>query len=57
VNKRTKGAVNCIQFYSKHMAVSVGTDKGICSYEGKTLALIHKLEDVHAKNFALCLVR
>jgi WD40 repeat protein len=51
----TKGAVNCIQI-QRHMAVSVGTDKGICSYEGKTLALIHSWKTARRK-FALCLVR
>jgi WD40 repeat protein len=51
----TKGAVNCIRYNSTGtFAVSVGTDKGICSYEGKTLGLVDKLEDVHAATIYAC---
>ena len=45
----TKGAVMCVRYNaSGSRAVSVGSDRSICVYEGKTLEFQHKLEQVHA---------
>ena len=47
-NGHSKGAVNAVRYnYAGTMAVSVGTDRSICTYEGKEFKLLKKLEAVH----------
>lgn len=44
----TKGSVFCLRYNSSGtLAVSVGTDRSICVYEGKEFKLLSKLEAVH----------
>ncbi|KAL7562514.1 hypothetical protein ACA910_008222 [Epithemia clementina (nom. ined.)] len=48
-NAHTKGAVFCVRYNnSGNLAVSVGTDRSICSYEAKEFKLLSKLENVHS---------
>jgi len=45
----TKGGVNCVRYNSAGtIAVSVGADRSICTYDGKTLQFLFRLEHVHA---------
>ena len=47
-NAHTKGSVFCIRYnVSGKLAVSIGTDRSICCYEGKEFKLLSKLEDIH----------
>mmetsp|Transcript_10356 Transcript_10356/g.15821 ORF Transcript_10356/g.15821 Transcript_10356/m.15821 type:complete len:673 (+) Transcript_10356:129-2147(+) len=48
-------AVNCIRYTSDgSKIVSVGADKTVALYEGKTMKLLHKLENVHKGNIYVC---
>ena len=48
-NAHSKGSIFCLRYNSSGtLAVSVGTDRSICSYEGKEFKLLSKLENVHA---------
>jgi WD40 repeat protein len=50
-----KGAVNGVQFSSDGAkVVSVGADKTVALYDGKTMALISKLENVHTGTIYAC---
>ena len=45
----SKGAVNCVEYsHDGSLVVSVGSDRSICTYDGKTLEAKHKLENVHS---------
>ena len=51
----TKGAVNCVRYNSSgSLVVSVGTDRSICLYDGKTLKKITRLEGVHSATIYSC---
>jgi hypothetical protein len=58
VNKRIrKGAVNCVSTQRHRWPCRWAPTRVFVRHEGKTLALIHKLEDVHGDYLRLCLVR
>ncbi|GAX26631.1 hypothetical protein FisN_2Hh437 [Fistulifera solaris] len=45
----SKGAVTCVRYnQAGTLVVSVSSDRAICTYDGKTLELKHKLEQVHS---------
>lgn len=47
--------VNCVRYTSNgELVASVGSDKSVCVYEGKTLALKCKLEGVHTGTIYAC---
>ena len=51
----TKGAVNCVRYNSTGtLVVSVGTDRSICLYDGKTLKKICRVEGIHTATIYAC---
>jgi WD40 repeat protein len=51
----TKGAVFCVRYNSSgSLVASVGTDRAVCLYEGKTMALLCRLEAVHTATIYAC---
>jgi WD40 repeat protein len=48
-------AVNCVRYNSTGtFAISVGSDKSLCLYEGKTFTLLTKLEHIHESSIYTC---
>lgn len=44
----TRGGVQCVRYNSDgSLLVSVGTDRSICTYDGKTMTFKSKLENIH----------
>lgn len=51
----TKGAVNSVRFSPDgSLIVSVGSDKAVAIYQGKTMELIAKMDDVHTGTIYAC---
>ena len=51
----TRGSVHCVRYNKQGtMIASVGTDKMACFYDGKTMELIHKMENVHNASIYSC---
>mmetsp|Transcript_19345 Transcript_19345/g.29379 ORF Transcript_19345/g.29379 Transcript_19345/m.29379 type:complete len:491 (-) Transcript_19345:143-1615(-) len=51
----TRGAVNCVRYNNAGTVVaSVGTDKSICFYDGKTMELLKKVKDAHGASIYAC---
>ena len=51
----TRGSVHCVRYNSDGTRIaSVGTDKSVCVYDGKTMALIHRLENIHTASIYSC---
>jgi WD40 repeat protein len=51
----TRGAIHCVRYNRQGTLVaSVGTDKSIVFYDGKTLALVKKMENVHDASIYSC---
>ncbi len=51
----TRGSVHCVRYNNQGtMIASVGTDKIVCFYDGKTMELIHKMELVHSASIYSC---
>jgi WD repeat-containing protein 1 (actin-interacting protein 1) len=54
-NAHAKGAVNCVRYSNNgNFAVSVGSDRSLCVYDGKTLKLLQRLENIHAATIYSC---
>mmetsp|Transcript_22140 Transcript_22140/g.48228 ORF Transcript_22140/g.48228 Transcript_22140/m.48228 type:complete len:730 (-) Transcript_22140:2269-4458(-) len=53
--EHSRGSVNRIR-YSRDgtKIVSVGTDKSVVFYDGKTMQLLHKMTDVHTHSIYMC---
>jgi WD40 repeat protein len=50
-----KGAVNCLKYTSSgSLLCSVGSDRTVSLYDGKTMAIINKLENVHFGSIYSC---
>jgi len=50
-----KGAVNCVRYSPDgNLIVSVGADKTVALYDGKTMGLIGKMDNVHKGNIYKC---
>lgn len=54
-HEHSRGSVFCVR-YSRDGSkiVSVGTDKSVVFYDGKTMALLHKMTDVHTHSIYMC---
>ena len=54
-HEHSRGSVFCVR-YSRDgtKLVSVGTDKSVVFYDGKTMALLHKMTDVHTHSIYMC---
>jgi WD40 repeat protein len=54
-HEHSRGSVFCVR-YSRDgtKVVSVGTDKSVVFYDGKTMALLHKMADVHTHSIYMC---
>jgi len=51
----TRGMVHCVRFNSMgSMVASVGTDKSVCFYDGATMQLLKRVEDVHSASIYSC---
>ena len=51
----TRGAVNCVRYNKQGtMIASVGTDKSVCFYDGKTMELLKRMELVHNSSIYSC---
>lgn len=50
-----RGAIHCVRYNKQGTFVaSVGTDKSVVFYDGKTLALVKKMENVHDASIYSC---
>ncbi len=51
----TRGAVHCVRYNGQGTVVaSVGTDKSVCFYDGKSMELLKKMEGVHSSSIYSC---
>ncbi len=51
----TRGAINCVRYNGQGtMIASVGTDKSVCFYNGKSMELIQRMECVHSSSIYSC---
>jgi len=51
----TRGVVSCVRYNSTgEMIASVGTDKSVCFYDGRTMQLLKRVEDVHSASIYSC---
>ena len=51
----SRGAVHCVRYNKQGtMIASVGTDKSVCFYDGKTMELIERMEGVHSSSIYSC---
>lgn len=51
----SRGAIHCVRYNKQgSLVASVGTDKSVVFYDGKTLALINKMENVHDASIYSC---
>uniref|UniRef100_A0A6S8ZI71 Anaphase-promoting complex subunit 4 WD40 domain-containing protein n=2 Tax=Ditylum brightwellii TaxID=49249 RepID=A0A6S8ZI71_9STRA len=51
----TRGAVHCVRYDAKgEQMASVGTDRSVCFYDGKTMDLKGRIEDVHTGTIYSC---
>lgn len=54
-NVHRRGSVHCVRYnHDGSMVASVGTDKTVAFYNGVTLELLHKLENVHDASIYSC---
>jgi WD40 repeat protein len=54
-NCHVRGSVHCKQYNAQGtMIASVGMDKLLCFYHGKTMELIHRMELLHTSSIYLC---
>jgi len=54
-NAHQRGSVHCVRYnHDGTMVASVGTDKTVAFYDGKTLELLAKMENVHTASIYSC---
>lgn len=54
-DSHTRGAIHCIRYNPSGTKIaSVGTDKSVCIYDGKTMELTKKIENVHDASIYSC---